>query len=64
MAATGVAVALPIRAHWHTVTFFGKIRIMYKCPVFARRTSLDTTPVTGSFLFDATGCRLADFSAG
>ena len=36
---------------------------MYKCPVFARRTSIDTTPVTGSLLSAAPGCRLTDFSA-
>ena len=56
--------ALPMRVHKRTVAFFGKIRILYKCPVFAGRTSLDTTPVTGSLLFAAPGCRLTDFSAG
>ena len=26
--------ALPMRAHWHTVSFLGKVRNLYKCPVF------------------------------
>ena len=52
-----------MRAHRRTGTFFGTIRILYKCPVFAGRTSLDTTPVTGSLLFATPGC-LADFRAG
>ena len=34
------------------------------CPVFTWWTSLETTPVTGSFLFVAPGCRLPDLSAG
>ena len=41
-----------MRVHWRTVAFFGKIRILYKCPVFA-----------GSLLSAAPGCRLSDFSA-
>ena len=28
--------ALPMRAHWRTVAFFGKVRNLYKCPVFTR----------------------------
>ena len=53
-----------MRAHWRTVAFFGKVRNLYKCPVFTRWTSLDTTPVTGSLLFAAPGCHLSDLSAG
>ena len=56
--------ALPMKAHWRTITFFGKDRHLYMCPVFTRWTSLDTTPVTGSLHFAASGCRLSDFSAG
>ena len=52
--------ALPMRAHWCTVTFFGKDMNLYKCLVFTWWTSLDTTPVT----FAALGCRLSDLSAG
>ena len=26
--------ALPMRAHWRTVVFFGKDRKLYKCPVY------------------------------
>ena len=53
----------PMRARWRTVVSFGKIRILYKCPAFTGRDSLDTTPVTGSLHFAASGCRLADFIA-
>ena len=49
--------ALPMGSHWRTVAFFRKIGILYKCPVFAGRTSIDTTPVTGSLLFATPGCR-------
>ena len=56
--------SLPMRAHWRTVTFFGKDRNLYMCPVFTWWTSLETTPVTGSLLFAAPGCRLSDLSAG
>ena len=34
-----------------------------KCPVFTSWTSLDTTTVTGSLLFAASGCRLPGQSA-
>ena len=44
--------------HWG-----GAVGILYKCPVFAGRTSIDTTPVTGSLLSAAPGCRLDNFSA-
>ena len=47
--------APPMRARWRTVVFFGRIRIPYKCPAFARRDSLDTKPVTGSIHFTASG---------
>ena len=56
--------ALPMRAHWRTVAFFGKDRNLYMCPVFTWWTSLETTRVTGSLLFAAPGCRLSDLSAG
>ena len=51
-----------MRVRWCTVVFFWKIRIPYKYPAFAGRDSLDTTPVTGSLHFAASGCRLANFS--
>ena len=50
--------ALPMGAYWRTVAFFGKIRIRYKCPVFAGRISIDTTPVTGVTSL----CRLLDIA--
>ena len=53
----------PMRAHWHTVVFFRRIRIPYKCPAFAGRDLLDTKPVNGSLHFADFGCRLADFIA-
>ena len=56
--------ALPMRAHWRTIMFFGKDRKLYKCPVYTWGTSLETAPVTGSLLFVAPGCRLSDLSAG
>ena len=52
-----------MRARWRTVVFFGRISILYKCPDFAGRDSLDTKPVTGSLHFTASGCRIADFIA-
>ena len=52
-----------MRARWRTVVFFGKIRILYKCPAFAGRDSLDTKPVTGSLHFASSGWRLADLIA-
>ena len=55
--------APPMKARWRTVIFFGRIRIPYKCPVFAGRDPLDTKPVTGSLDFASSGCRLADFIA-
>ena len=67
MAATCVAVAglrdPPMRARWHTIVFFGRIGIPYKCPAFAARDSLDAKPVTGSLHFATSRCRLADFIA-
>ena len=36
---------------------------VYMCPVFTWWTSLETTPVTGSLLFAAPGCRLSDICA-
>ena len=56
--------ALPIRAHWCTVTFFVKDRNLYMYPVYTWRTSLETAPVTGSLLFVAPGYCLSDLSAG
>ena len=43
--------------------FFRRIRIPYKCPAFTGRGSLDTTAVTRSLHFAASGCCLADFIA-
>ena len=56
--------ALPMRAHWCTITFFGKDRNLYMCPVLPWWTSLETTAVTGSLLFAAPGCRLLYLGAG
>ena len=55
--------ALPMRAHQCTVMFFGNDRKPYMCPVYTWGTSLETALVTGSLLFVAPGCRLADLSA-
>ena len=52
-----------MRARWHTIVFFGRIGIPYKCPAFAARDSLDAKPVTGSLHFATSRCRLADFIA-
>ena len=52
-----------MRAHRRTIMFFGKDRKLYMCPVYTWETSLETALVTGSLLFVAPGCRLADLNA-
>ena len=54
--------APPMSVHWHTVVFFWCDRKLYMCPVHTWWNSLETTLVTGSLLFIAPVCRLAELS--
>ena len=52
----------PMSVHWHTVVFFWSGWKLYMCPVYTWWNSLETTLVTGSLLFVAPVCRLAELS--
>ena len=50
----------PMRARWRTVVLFWSGGNLYMCPVYTCWNSLETTLVTGSLLFVAPECRLAE----